>query len=114
MHKQKCRYVIAITEVECVVIYRVPGFKGQLNLSDPFPVEWTENMVRNGSEVMTANVALFGLSLWAQWAADAYEDEEDEEDEQYAEFDDYYPQQPSSSPMPSSPPEFRHPASEYL
>jgi hypothetical protein len=112
MRKRKCRYAIAITEVECVAIYRVPGFKGQLNLSDPFPVEWTENMVRDGSVVMTANVALFGLSLWAQWAVDAHE--EDGEDEQYAEFDEYYPQQPSSPPMPSSPPEFRHPTSEYL
>ncbi|KFZ10794.1 hypothetical protein V502_07925 [Pseudogymnoascus sp. VKM F-4520 (FW-2644)] len=115
MRKRRCRYAIAITEVECIAIYRVPSRKGWLKLSDPFPVEWTDNIGRDGSEVMTANVALFGLSLWAQCAADAHEEgEEESEEEEYAELDSYFPQLPSSSPMPSSPPDFRHPASEYL
>jgi len=112
MRKRKCRYAIAITEVECVAIYRVLGYNGWLKLSDPFRVEWTENIGRGGSEVMTANVAMFGPSLWAQWATDAHEADEEGEEE-YAELDNYYPEQPSSSPMPSSPPDFR-PTSDYL
>lgn len=113
MHKRRCRYAVAITEIECIAIYRVPSYKGWLKLSDPFPVEWTENFGSDSTKVMTANVALFGLSLWAQWAADAHE-EADEEEEVFADFDSYYPERLSSSPMPSSPPEFHHPASEYL
>jgi hypothetical protein len=113
MRMRKCRYAIAITEVECTAIYRVPGYNGWLKLSEPFPVEWADNIGRDGSEVMTANVALFGLSLWAQWAADTNEGEEDDEEE-YAELDSYYPEEPSSSPMPSSPPDFHHPTSEYV
>ncbi|KAH8674399.1 hypothetical protein BGZ60DRAFT_526366 [Tricladium varicosporioides] len=111
MRKRKCRYAIAITEVECIAIYRIPGFIGRLKLSDPFPVEWAENIRSDKCKVMTANVALLGLSLWAQWAADAHEGEEEEEE--YAELDNYYPEQPLSSPI-SSPPDFHHPASEYL
>jgi hypothetical protein len=110
MRKRRCHYAIVITEVECIAIYRVPGYSGWLKLSGPFPVEWTENIGGGGTEVMTANVALFGLSLWAQWATDAHEEEE----EDYAEPDVYYPKQPSSSPMPSSSPDLRQPASEYL
>ncbi|KAG4431975.1 hypothetical protein IFR05_012548 [Cadophora sp. M221] len=113
MRKRKCRYAVATTEAKCIAIYRVPGYNGWLKLSDPFPVEWTENIKRDGSEFMTANAALFGLSLWAQWAADAH-DEEGEEEEEYAELDSYFPEQPSSLPMPSSLPEFHPPASEYL
>ena len=113
MRKRKCRYAIAITEVECIAIYRVSGYNGWLKLSDPFPVEWTENIRRDGSEVMTANVALYGLSLWAQWATDAHEADVEGEEEEYANLDDYYPEQPSSSPMPSSPPNF-HLTSDYL
>ena len=114
MRKRRCRYAIAITEVECIAIYRVPSYNGWLKLSNPFPVESTEN-VGASSEVMTADVALFGLSLWAQCAADAHvEEEEENEEEEYAKLDSYFPQLPSSSPMPSSPPDFRHPPSEYL
>ncbi len=61
---------------------------------------------------MTANVALYSLSLWAQWATDAHEAEEEEEEEEYAELDNYYPEQHSSSLIPSSPPDF-HPTSDY-
>jgi hypothetical protein len=112
MRKRGCRYAIAITEVEYIAIYCVPRYTDWLNVSEPFPVEWTKNVAKDSSEVMTANVALFGLSLWAQWAADAHE--EDGEEEEYAELDSYFPEQPSSSPVASSSPDFHHPASEYL
>ncbi|KAJ8059163.1 hypothetical protein OCU04_012137 [Sclerotinia nivalis] len=111
MRNRKCRYAVVITEVECVAVYRVPGFNGWLKLSEPFPVDWTDNMNSDNSDVMTANVALLGLSLWAQWAADAEEEEVEEED---AELDDYFPEEPSSPPMPSSPPVRGHLTSEYL
>ncbi|KAF7871874.1 hypothetical protein EAF04_003981 [Stromatinia cepivora] len=68
-------------------------------------------MNSDNSDVMTANVALLGLSLWAQWAADAEEEEVEEED---VELDDYYLEEPSSPPMPSSPPVRGHLTSEYL
>lgn len=109
MRKRKCRYAVAINEAECTAIYRVPGYNGWLNLSKPFPIAWTDNLGGDG-EVMTADVALFGLSLWAQRETDTSEDEEEE----YADLDEYYPEEPQSSPIPSSPPNPHHPTSEYL
>jgi len=109
MRKRRCRYAIAITEVECIAIYRVPGFNGWLKLSEPFPVPWT-NSSGGDSEVMTADVALFGLSLWAQWEMNTSADGEEE----YADLDEYYPEEPLSSPIPSSPPNFHNPTSDYL
>jgi hypothetical protein len=53
MRKWKCRYAIAINEVEYTVIYRVPRYNGWLNLSEPFPIAWTDNLGGDG-EVMTA------------------------------------------------------------
>ncbi|KAF4627226.1 hypothetical protein G7Y89_g10930 [Cudoniella acicularis] len=100
---------IAVGDIKLYAKWSYNRWKS-LSLED---LEWTENIGRDGTEVMTANVALFGLTLWAQWAADAHE-EGDEEEEEYAELDNCYPEQPSSSPMPSSPPDFHHPASEYL
>jgi hypothetical protein len=43
MRKRNCRYGVAINEVECTAIYRVPGYNGWLKLSDPFPIAWSDN-----------------------------------------------------------------------
>jgi hypothetical protein len=56
MPKWKCRYAIAINEVEYTVIYHVPRYNGWLNLSESFPIAWTDNL-RGDGEVMTADVA---------------------------------------------------------
>lgn len=59
--------------VECVTIYQ--GFEGWLKSSEPFPVEWMENLGGAG-DTMTANIALFGLSLWAQESASSHDEGE--------------------------------------
>lgn len=66
MRKRHCLFAVVINEVECTAVYRVPGYRGYLKLSKPFPIAWEDGTESVGRETMTADFAIFCLSLLAQ------------------------------------------------
>ncbi|RFU27381.1 hypothetical protein B7463_g8949, partial [Scytalidium lignicola] len=111
MRKRKCRYGIITNELECIAVYRVPGYRGRLKVSRPFPIQTTDSLGHGDGKDMTADVAIFCLPLWARCEVSIDDDDVGEED---ANLDEYFPEEPLSSSLPSSPPDFHHPTSEYL